>query len=220
MPVEGRTLTSGVLSKMARTRVIGDEPRKHLIRSGPFRGSSIVRRRRSLPSASTCSTTRSAARTSSHHAYALARANAGAPGVDGMTFEQIEASGVEAWLAGLREDLVAKTYRPHAGAAGDDPEAGRRRTPARHPDDPGSGGSNRRQARAGADLRGGLRGQCLWLSSAAQRGRCGQGSAPADLPGLYRCRGRRSVEIFRHDPACGPPANRWPDASSTGMCCG
>jgi RNA-directed DNA polymerase len=47
-----------------------------------------------------------------HHAYALARDNAGAAGVDGMTFAQIEASGVEAWLAGLREELVSKTYRP------------------------------------------------------------------------------------------------------------
>src|ERR1017187_3712334 len=46
------------------------------------------------------------------HAYALACANAGAPGVDGVTFKQIEASGVEAWLAGLREDLVSKTSRP------------------------------------------------------------------------------------------------------------
>jgi RNA-directed DNA polymerase len=46
------------------------------------------------------------------HAYALARANAGAPGVDGVTFKQIDASGVEAWLAGLREDLVSRTYRP------------------------------------------------------------------------------------------------------------
>ena len=46
------------------------------------------------------------------HAYALSRANAGAPGVDGKTFDQIEAAGVEAWLAGLREDLVSKTYRP------------------------------------------------------------------------------------------------------------
>ena len=45
-------------------------------------------------------------------AYALARANAGAPGVDGVTFGQIETLGVEAWLAGLREDLVSKTYRP------------------------------------------------------------------------------------------------------------
>ena len=46
------------------------------------------------------------------HAYALARANVGAPGVDGMTFDQIDAAGVEAWLAGLREDLVSKKYRP------------------------------------------------------------------------------------------------------------
>src|SRR5258708_29166189 len=46
------------------------------------------------------------------HAYALARANAGAPGVDGMTFAAIEASGLERWLAGLREELVLKTYRP------------------------------------------------------------------------------------------------------------
>ena len=46
------------------------------------------------------------------HAYALARANAGAPGTDGMTFAAIEASGLERWLAGLREELISKTYRP------------------------------------------------------------------------------------------------------------
>ena len=46
------------------------------------------------------------------HAYGLARANAGAPGVDEIDFEQIEQKGLEAWLAGLREDLVSKRYRP------------------------------------------------------------------------------------------------------------
>ena len=46
------------------------------------------------------------------HAYRLSRENAGAAGVDGETFERIEASGVEAWLAALREDLVSKRYRP------------------------------------------------------------------------------------------------------------
>jgi RNA-directed DNA polymerase len=46
-----------------------------------------------------------------HHAYALARANAGAPGVDGVTFAQIDLSGREEWLARLREELVLKTYR-------------------------------------------------------------------------------------------------------------
>ena len=47
-----------------------------------------------------------------HHAYRLARANAGAPGVDEVTFAQIEERGLEAWLAGLREELVSTTYRP------------------------------------------------------------------------------------------------------------
>ena len=46
------------------------------------------------------------------HAYRMARANAGAPGVDGVTFAQIEEQGLERWLAGLREELVLKTYRP------------------------------------------------------------------------------------------------------------
>ena len=46
------------------------------------------------------------------HAYRLARANAGAPGVDGVTFAQIEEQGREDWLVGLREELVSKTYRP------------------------------------------------------------------------------------------------------------
>src|SRR5258705_700101 len=46
------------------------------------------------------------------HAYGLARADAGATGVDGVSFAQIEEKGLEAWLAGLREDLVSKTYRP------------------------------------------------------------------------------------------------------------
>ena len=32
--------------------------------------------------------------------------------MDGVTFKQIDASGVEVWLAGLREELVSKTYRP------------------------------------------------------------------------------------------------------------
>ena len=46
------------------------------------------------------------------HACGLARANAGAPGVDGVTFARIEAEGLEAWLASLREELDSKTYLP------------------------------------------------------------------------------------------------------------
>jgi RNA-directed DNA polymerase len=45
------------------------------------------------------------------HAYDLARANQGAPGVDGITFERIEAAGLEDWLRRLGEELRTKTYR-------------------------------------------------------------------------------------------------------------
>jgi RNA-directed DNA polymerase len=46
------------------------------------------------------------------HAYALCRSNAGAPGVDGVTFAMIEEAGLEQWLSGLCEELRQKTYRP------------------------------------------------------------------------------------------------------------
>ena len=45
------------------------------------------------------------------HAYDLARANAGAPGVDQVTFARIEAQGRADWLSRLGEELRAKTYR-------------------------------------------------------------------------------------------------------------
>jgi RNA-directed DNA polymerase len=45
-------------------------------------------------------------------AYRLAKANNGAPGSDGVTFEDIEASGVEPFLEQIRDALVTRTYRP------------------------------------------------------------------------------------------------------------
>src|SRR5436305_162962 len=45
-------------------------------------------------------------------AYDLAKRKNGAPGMDGVTFEAIEAAGREAFLAELRDALVARTYRP------------------------------------------------------------------------------------------------------------
>jgi RNA-directed DNA polymerase len=46
------------------------------------------------------------------HAYALARANGGAPGPDGQTFEQIDADGRDVLLAQLHDELQTHTYRP------------------------------------------------------------------------------------------------------------
>jgi RNA-directed DNA polymerase len=48
------------------------------------------------------------------HAYLLAKANKGASGVDGMTFEDIEKSGRREWLEGLGKELRDKTYKPQA----------------------------------------------------------------------------------------------------------
>ena len=45
-------------------------------------------------------------------AYRLAKANNGAPGIDGVTFEAVEAGGMEAFLEELREELVEHRYRP------------------------------------------------------------------------------------------------------------
>jgi len=47
-----------------------------------------------------------------HRAYRQAKANAGASGVDGVRFEDIEAYGEDRWLAELRQELVEETYHP------------------------------------------------------------------------------------------------------------
>jgi RNA-directed DNA polymerase len=45
-------------------------------------------------------------------AYRMAKRNNGAPGIDGVTFDAIEAAGLEAFLEGIRGELVSSTYRP------------------------------------------------------------------------------------------------------------
>jgi len=45
-------------------------------------------------------------------AYRIAKANNGASGIDGVTFEDIEASGVEPFLEQIQDELVTRTYRP------------------------------------------------------------------------------------------------------------
>jgi RNA-directed DNA polymerase len=45
-------------------------------------------------------------------AYQLAKENDGAPGIDGVTFQAIEAGGLERFLEQLREELVQGSYRP------------------------------------------------------------------------------------------------------------
>ena len=45
-------------------------------------------------------------------AYRLAKENDGAPGVDGVTFKKVEATGRQVLLEQLSQELREKTYRP------------------------------------------------------------------------------------------------------------
>src|SRR3989449_1205866 len=45
-------------------------------------------------------------------AYQQAKRNGGAPGLDGQTFADIEAVGLDQFLAAIRDELLAGTYRP------------------------------------------------------------------------------------------------------------
>jgi len=57
-------------------------------------------------------------------AYRSAKANDGAPGVDGVTFAAVEAGGVQEFLDQLRKELVERTYRPQAARKVEIPKGG------------------------------------------------------------------------------------------------
>jgi RNA-directed DNA polymerase len=46
------------------------------------------------------------------YAYRLVKANKGAPGIDGITFEAVEEQGAERYLEQIAEELKNKTYKP------------------------------------------------------------------------------------------------------------
>src|SRR6476646_826595 len=57
-------------------------------------------------------------------AYLLAKANDGAPGIDGVTFAAVEAGGVQEFLDQLRKELMERTYRPQAARKVEIPKGG------------------------------------------------------------------------------------------------
>ena len=124
------------------------------------------------------------------HAYELAKANKGAPGVDGQTFEAIESQGLEEWLEGIRKELHDKTYKPQPVRRVLIPKPGGGELLARYPNHTGSDGANCREAGAGADPRSGSGAGRLWLPTEAKRARRYPESAQANLRRLHRCGGR------------------------------
>lgn len=57
-------------------------------------------------------------------AYRLAKENNGAPGIDGVTFEDIEQSGVEEFLRNIQEGLITGTYQPMPNRKKEIPKSG------------------------------------------------------------------------------------------------
>src|SRR5947209_8084698 len=152
-----------------------------------------------------------------NHAYALARANAGAPGVDGESFAAIAAAGEEKWLAGLRQELTTRTYRP---------------APVRRVMIPKPGGGERPLGIPTIRWFRALRSWCwsrslkrTWKTALMAIGPvaveptlsrkcigCWAGATPTWLTPIYRSTSTRSrIRNF---------SNRWRDASSIGTSCG
>src|SRR5918999_5186086 len=55
-------------------------------------------------------------------AYRIAKRNEGAPGLDGQTFEAIEAGGLDTFLAEIRDDLLSGRYKPQPNRRVDIPK--------------------------------------------------------------------------------------------------
>src|SRR6516162_617915 len=99
-------------------------------------------------------------------AYEMAKQNDGAPGVDGVTFEAIEAQGAETLLEQLRDEdgaYLQATPSPEAG----DTEGWRQSPRPFDTGDPGPGGARRAQTHTRTCLRGGLPTGIVWISAQA-----------------------------------------------------
>ena len=116
-------------------------------------------------------------------AYELARKNNGAPGIDGVTFEAIEAQGVVGFLAQIQDELTGRTYKPLRARRQEIPkDGGKVRVPvdscyAR------SCGPGCAQAHTGADLGGEFPAGVVRLSSQEDRACSGAASGDGDRTG-------------------------------------
>src|SRR5437660_12667741 len=102
-------------------------------------------------------------------AYRLAKANDGAPGIDGVTFAAVEAEGVEGFLDQLRKELVERTYRPQRARQVEIPEQSSRAFDSIHS---GPGGPGSTEADPGTDLRGRVSTGVVWLPAEGVSARC------------------------------------------------
>src|SRR5882762_163993 len=134
------------------------------------------------------------------HAYAQCRSNKGAPGVDGQDFADIEAHGVERWLAELALALREETYRPEPIRRVFIPKANGQTQAAGHLDRAGSGLHDSSDAGAGADLRSRPSTGNLRLPRWAQRPAGRRRGGGAAVPWPSGSRRRRPRGLLREHP--------------------
>ena len=159
-------------------------------------------KRRDRPTiGSTRCTTRCTAATCWSAPTSAAVPTAAQPGVDGQTFEDIEAYGLDRWLDELADELRKRDVSTATGAARVHPETGWQATAAGDPDDPGSRGADGGGAGPGADLRGRPAAGAIRLPAGPQCPGRRQAGPRAAEHGAYGGGRRRLVRLLRQHPA-------------------
>ena len=133
-------------------------------------------------------------------AFAKVKANQGAAGVDHQTIEMFEAD-LEANLSKVSQQLREGTYRPQAVRRQWIPKPGRAKSGRWASRRCETGWCRRRCAGAGTDLRTGLCGAQLRVSSGAGLQRCAATRGPAAQGRKHLGRGCGPEKLLRHDPA-------------------
>ena len=101
-------------------------------------------------------------------AYLMARKNNGAPGIDGVTFEAIEESGVQEFLEQIRNELVFETYQPAPNRKKEIPKGGGKIPHFGHSLYPRPGRPGYPQAHSGTHLRSGFPRGVIWVPPRAK----------------------------------------------------
>jgi RNA-directed DNA polymerase len=102
-----------------------------------------------------------------HEAYAMAKKNNGAPGIDGVTFEDIEQDGAEQFLQQIHDELISHRYRPMRNRKQEIPKGGGKFRTLSIPSIRDRVVPRGAEARPGSDLRSRLSIGVVWLPAQA-----------------------------------------------------